>query len=882
MVGRSQRHMREIQGYDSGGNSNNSGGPAATAPAAFTAGQWSIADKATGGTATITISTLPSDGGSAITKLQYAIGAAAYVDAPISVAGSFDVGGFTNGAATNVKIRAVNAVGNGPGSDTKSVTTSAPLTPLDPALASQPMAFAFSPSRRIRAAYGTGQVFQVRDSTSQLRTLTFNSDGTLNAPAATWSTYGDGVTFTIANGNDQSPNARHFATSATRPKLIFPNAPTSYDNPYIDYGNTGIILATTAAFMDIGGTANLSVFVVHKRLGFGSATNPLPRPGVASASVISTLVGFGTGSNGQLIVHTPTTGNDPIGGVSECVYNKPTILSLDESAPSASNGWEVTWFNQAGDTIAGGGDNRKHWSGRKHNVASQTGQRLVLGASGAASGQFNGQVAELIVFQSATPMTDDECQRISMWLNAFYNGQNTVWDWRYYIVGSGQSNMAFQFVDSGSGDGTAGSNSINRSFLPTLATLMGKHVGRYKMGVSNRTCVGGTSMLKYANPGDAVPYASSWRDETTHTRGNLGKGMILGSAIVVNGGAGYTVGDVLPLDGGALVPGATGASAKVATVGGGGAVLTVNVEALGNYTALPPNGTTTTGGTGTGCTITGTWAGGLFPTLDAIEEVRNSKFAILHAQCEENAHTINPANYAHKQTWDSESYLHLDDIRNNYGQPDAPIVIQPCARYSSDVVNVNDMVRLQRYSMSTRYKVWVAADTGHLAQGNSTNFSAHLGPMINYDATTGGAEDGYQRAGRQNAKAMAFAFGVTSVKWRGPEASAAVRSGANTIDVTISYPDGCAGTDFSTPSGQYGGWRVNDGSNNLSIASVTKLNATTIRITMTSNLPVGGVTIYYEPNFASGSAVGANVRNQIVDNNATEPMPLATSLPLAA
>jgi hypothetical protein len=746
------------------------------------------------------------------------------------------------------------------------------------------MAFAISTGRRIRAAYGTGQMFQVRDSGNTLRTASFLADGSIGppVPGTDWASCGDGINFTIANANDQSGNARNFATSGTRPKLIFPNAPANYNGAYIDYGNTGLTLATTAAWMDVGGTANLTVFVVHKRLGFASATNPLPRPGVASASAISVLVGYGTTSNGILIASTPTTGNDPIGGVSECVYNKPKSLSLDESAPSDTNGWEVTWFNQTGDTMAGGGDDRMHWSGRKHNVASATGQRFVLGSSGASSAQFNGQIAETIVFQSATPMSNEECQRISMWLNDYYSGQNTFWDWRYWGVGSGQSNMAFQFVDSGSGDGTTGSNSIQRSFIPTLATLLGKHQGRFTVGVSNRTCVGGTSMLKYANPGDLTPYGQYWRDETAHVRGNLGNGMILGSAIVAAGGAGYTVGDVLPLDGGTVVPGQTGASVTVATIGGGGAVLTVSVNAIGNYTVLPPNGTTTTGGTGTGCTITGTYAGGLFPTLDAIEEVRNSKLFILHAQCEENAHTINPANYSHKQTWDAESYLHLDDIRTTYGQPDAPIIIQPCARYASDVINVNDMVRLQRYSMGLRHNVWIAADTGHLACGNSSNYGAHLGPMINFDATTGGADDGYQRAARQNAKAVAFAFGVTSVAWRGPEAVSAARSGSNTLDVTISYPAGCAGTDFSTPSGQYGGWRVNDGTSNLTVSSVSKVNSTTVRITLASALPAGAVTVYYEPNFASGSVVGSNVRNQIVDNNAIEAMPLATSQPLAA
>lgn len=98
---------------------------ATTAPAAFTAGQWSVADAATGGTVTVTISALPSNGGSAITAIQYQVGAGSWTNSGITGTGSFNITGLTNGAAVNIKVRAVNAVGNGPDSDTKSVTPTA-------------------------------------------------------------------------------------------------------------------------------------------------------------------------------------------------------------------------------------------------------------------------------------------------------------------------------------------------------------------------------------------------------------------------------------------------------------------------------------------------------------------------------------------------------------------------------------------------------------------------------------------------------------------------------------------------------------------------------------------------------------------------------------
>ena len=112
--------------------SANGPGPWATAksvtstgvPAAFTAGQWSIADDTTGGDATLTITTLPSANGSAITDLERKIGAGAWTSLGAATTGTYPLANlFTDGVATDVLIRAVNANGNGGDSDTKSVTT---------------------------------------------------------------------------------------------------------------------------------------------------------------------------------------------------------------------------------------------------------------------------------------------------------------------------------------------------------------------------------------------------------------------------------------------------------------------------------------------------------------------------------------------------------------------------------------------------------------------------------------------------------------------------------------------------------------------------------------------------------------------------------------
>ena len=104
---------------------------AATVPSAFTSGQWSVTNDGTGGDATITITALPSDGGSAITDLEAKVGAGAWVSLGGTTTGTYALtDAFTDGVPTNVLIRAVNAVGDGADSDTQSVTTTGATSPI--------------------------------------------------------------------------------------------------------------------------------------------------------------------------------------------------------------------------------------------------------------------------------------------------------------------------------------------------------------------------------------------------------------------------------------------------------------------------------------------------------------------------------------------------------------------------------------------------------------------------------------------------------------------------------------------------------------------------------------------------------------------------------
>ncbi|MGV6849925.1 MAG: hypothetical protein ACWA5A_16255 [Marinibacterium sp.] len=97
--------------------------PGPGAPATFAAGDWSIADTGTGGAASLTITGLPSNGGSVITGLFAVIDGGAPVDLGGTTPGVYSLSGFSDGVPASVAIYAVNGVGAGPASAAKPVTT---------------------------------------------------------------------------------------------------------------------------------------------------------------------------------------------------------------------------------------------------------------------------------------------------------------------------------------------------------------------------------------------------------------------------------------------------------------------------------------------------------------------------------------------------------------------------------------------------------------------------------------------------------------------------------------------------------------------------------------------------------------------------------------
>jgi hypothetical protein len=95
---------------------------ALSAPAQFGTGDWAATDTKSGdGTYTLAITTLPANGGSAITALQVQMDGGAWNSVGGTTTGNYTITGVYN-VATVVSVRAVNAIGNGVAAATKSVT----------------------------------------------------------------------------------------------------------------------------------------------------------------------------------------------------------------------------------------------------------------------------------------------------------------------------------------------------------------------------------------------------------------------------------------------------------------------------------------------------------------------------------------------------------------------------------------------------------------------------------------------------------------------------------------------------------------------------------------------------------------------------------------
>jgi len=99
---------------------------AATVADAFVVGEWTLTDPQTTGDLTVTISSLPFNGGATITDIEYKIDAGSWVSFSSAALGAHTISGLTDDVQVAILIRSVNSVGNALDSDSKNGTPTAP------------------------------------------------------------------------------------------------------------------------------------------------------------------------------------------------------------------------------------------------------------------------------------------------------------------------------------------------------------------------------------------------------------------------------------------------------------------------------------------------------------------------------------------------------------------------------------------------------------------------------------------------------------------------------------------------------------------------------------------------------------------------------------
>lgn len=92
-------------------------------PQAFQVQDWSVAAVLSAGVFEIDIATLPADGGAAISAIEYSLDSGPFVAVEGGGPGTYPVTGLGLGQTVSVVLRAVNAVGAGPGGTARVVTT---------------------------------------------------------------------------------------------------------------------------------------------------------------------------------------------------------------------------------------------------------------------------------------------------------------------------------------------------------------------------------------------------------------------------------------------------------------------------------------------------------------------------------------------------------------------------------------------------------------------------------------------------------------------------------------------------------------------------------------------------------------------------------------
>jgi hypothetical protein len=164
-----------------------------------------------------------------------------------------------------------------------------------------------------------------------------------------------------------------------------------------------------------------------------------------------------------------------------------------------------------------------------------------------------------------------------------------------FVAGGSDTNISMAFQPKGTGaiDLAAGSKGVNISNGGTVTAI-------------TRT-VTGSGYTSFPSVAISAPTTAGGVQATA----SVGS-MVNSAATIAGGGTGYTVGNVLTVVGG--TPAGSSATLTVATVSSG-VITSVTPTNFGQYTALPTNPVSVTGGSGSGATLNLTYGVGSNPSF---------------------------------------------------------------------------------------------------------------------------------------------------------------------------------------------------------------------------------------------------------------------------
>lgn len=645
------------------------------------------------------------------------------------------------------------------------------IVPLSPMEASQAPLAIYS-LRKVNSAY-SGNCLQIRNSLNATANIGFTAAGVVDmAAVAAHAALGDG-TAKVGIWYDQSGNG-HNATGSVRPKIISGMLTIADGStmPGIDFQSKTEGLVTTTTPLNIGGTYNLCVLAVYGCYGWSSGGTHSRSPASYTSSG-QAIVSYGTSDANRLVVPNGGTAGEAL------FYNKTKELFVEADATTFPRFRNIA-FNQTGANVSGFADERQLWSNRPHAVTGAASQRITVGTTGAGNQSMNGPLFEVILFNPATALSDEETLQMMAWQRDYWGDLDAArYPERYFIAFGGQSNAQYYGTDNQSGNGTAGTNALDRIFVPEIEALIGADTDTLKevAAVASTTAFGGSGITKASKAADTGETTNYWWDETVPSVGPR---------------------------------------------------LTTFVSTVANAVG----------------------AQGAF---------RYQNPVIIWSQGEEEAVDITASVAGVSATeWKGYTQDVWDYMRTQFGDSTIPVIIQPLGRQGSRDALMRQLRLLQGEMADEDANVYLSAETAGLAMQDNVHFDK-------YTSST----EGYDLGAKRLAHAVAALIYGVDTPYKGPEISGASFVSTTVIDVTLTYPTGCAGTDFTPTSGILG-FTVTDGVGTKTISSAVRQDASTIRITV-STACSGSTTVIYDPQKF------ADDRTKFVRDNATIPMPLRVS-----